>query len=139
MNKFASYEQILKKDGYFIAHFFGNSMKPFFNDKRELVLIKNAENKLKKFNIAFYKKGNQFILHRVISVREKEYIICGDNCKYLEIIPQENVLGYAAGCFKGKKYIDLNKNFLYKVYTHLWYIIKYIYFFIKKESIYKSL
>ena len=45
MNKFASYEQILKKDGYFIAHFFGNSMKPFFNDKRDLVLIKNAENK----------------------------------------------------------------------------------------------
>ena len=75
MNKFASYEQILKKDGYFIAHFFGNSMKPFFNDKRDLVLIKNAENKLKKFNIAFYKKGNQFILHRVISVREKEYIL----------------------------------------------------------------
>lgn len=126
MNKFMSYEQILKKDGFLIAHFFGNSMKPFFNDKKDLVLIKNAEIKLKRFNIVLYKRENQFVLHRIISIKEKEYVICGDNCKYFETIPKENVIGYAEGCFKGKKYINFNRNILYRVYVYLWVITKYL-------------
>lgn len=58
----------------------GGSMLPLIVQGRDYVYIKKPEGRLKKYDIAFFKRKNgAFILHRVIKVKKDSYVFCGDN------------------------------------------------------------
>ena len=76
----ASFEEILNRDGRLIYSSVGDSMLPMIKQGRDLLVIKKPAGRLKRYDIPLYKRDNgRYVLHRIIKVRDKDYVICGDN------------------------------------------------------------
>ena len=100
-----TFEDMLKRDGRLVYKTKGYSMNPMLYQNRDVVVISAKEKRLKKHDVAFYRRGNDHILHRVIKVRENDYLIRGDNTYRLEIVPEEDVLGVLTAFVRnGKEY-----------------------------------
>ena len=58
----------------------GASMLPLIVQGRDSVYIKKPHGRLKKYDIAFFKRRTgEFILHRVVKVKKDSYTMCGDH------------------------------------------------------------
>lgn len=88
-------------------------MEPLLHDRFTTVVIEKPAGRLHKNDVAlFYRPGGTFlgqpkgryVLHRVVKVRERDYLICGDNRIYWEPVPEEWVLGVMTGFFNGDAY-----------------------------------
>ena len=57
-------------------------------------MVKKAIGRLKKYDVPLYKKGDSYVLHRVMEVLPDSYIIRGDNCDQKEYgITDDQILG----------------------------------------------
>lgn len=117
-----SLEDGLFKEGFIITSFNGTSMNPLFKEGRDKVYIVKKTSKLKRGDIALYKRDSGLnVLHRVYKVLPSSYVFWGDNQFVLEYgVKDENVLGVCQGYYKGEKYVDLKKSLKYKVYKAFW-------------------
>ena len=99
-------EELLEKEGVIVYKTQGFSMKPMLKENRDVVVIKPAKERLKPMDVAFYKRGESYILHRVLEVKEDYYLIRGDNTFIFEEVPFDDVLGLPDGnhLFPGKRY-----------------------------------
>lgn len=89
----------------------GVSMLPLIRQDLDTVVIKTAPPKLKKYDLALYRRKNgQFVLHRVVGVnKDGSYVMCGDNQYWREYgITDENILAMAVGYYKGNEYISFD-------------------------------
>ena len=77
-------EDVLEKEGIYVATICGVSMYPMLRNRRDTVVIKPYEGRLKKFDIPLYKVEDKYILHRIIKVLPDSYIIRGDNTEVKE-------------------------------------------------------
>lgn len=112
-------ETILKKDGVFVSTTSGVSMFPMLRDRRDTIIVTRREGRLKKYDVALYKRGDSYVLHRVIEVLPDSYIIRGDNCLSKEYgITDDTVLGVLTGFYRGDKEKSM-KSFSYKLYSRL--------------------
>ena len=76
----ASFEEILERDGRLIYSSVGDSMLPMIKQGRDLLVIEKPAGRLKRYDIPLYKRDNgRYVLHRILKVRDKDYVICGDN------------------------------------------------------------
>lgn len=99
----------------------GNSMYPMLSDKRDSVILTRCKNlKLKFGDIPLYKRNNgQYVLHRIVSVNENSYDLCGDNQYTIEKnLPKENIIAVVKAFERNGKTYNCN-NFIYKCYWHL--------------------
>ena len=82
----------------------GTSMLPTIREGRDKVTLSTAPEKLKRGDIAFYRRRDgQFVLHRVVRVRD-EYIFCGDNQFALERgIKREQIIAICSHINRGGK------------------------------------
>lgn len=119
MNEQLSAEQVLKDKGFFVTTTSGVSMLPLFSDRRDRVVIKPAADRLKKYDVPLYRRGESLVLHRVIKVREKDYIIRGDNCIEREIVKDEQIVGVLCEFYRKDKHYTAN-DFSYRLYSRLW-------------------
>ena len=117
-----SFESALDGEGFVFAEFTGTSMNPLLKQGRDKVLIKKPVKRLKKGDVALYKrKDGSFVLHRVYKVLQSSYVFWGDNHFILEYgVRDENVLGVCTGYYKGEKFISFDKSFKYKIYKSFW-------------------
>ena len=112
-------ETILEKEGVFVSTTSGVSMYPMLRDRRDTIIVTCPEERLKKFDVALYKRGESYVLHRVINVLPDSYIIRGDNCLAKEYgITDAEVLGVLSGFYRGDKEKSM-KSFSYKLYSRL--------------------
>lgn len=88
-----SVEDVLAQNGYIVISTSGYSMMPMLRDRKDTVEIHNITNKVKKYDVVLFKKKNQLVLHRVIKVTNKSYIIRGDNCIEKDAVIQDDILG----------------------------------------------
>lgn len=86
-------EEILATDGRLVYKIKGVSMLPMLRQNRDVVVIVRPKERLKKYDVALYKRDRSIVLHRVIKVKENGYLIRGDNTYALEDIPDESVIG----------------------------------------------
>ncbi len=87
----------------------GNSMWPTLKNKGQSVVVKAKEERLEKYDVALYVRGQKtFVLHRVLEVLEDGYIMCGDSQFVLEKVSEDQIFGKMIGFYRGKKYIDCN-------------------------------
>lgn len=133
MSKFVSYEEELEKNGKIIRTNVGTSMMPLLRQNRDVMIIERPTGRLKKYDAPLYKRPNgQYVLHRIVKVREKDYVIIGDNCINLEYgITDEQIIGVLTGVIRDGKTITRD-NFGYKVYYHLWCDFLYLRIFLLK-------
>lgn len=121
MEKF-SYEEYLDKNGTFTYRFRGVSMNPLLKQGRDLFTVKKkTDERCKKYDVVLYRRPpNQYVLHRIIKVRDNDYVILGDNCIQKEYgTTDSDIIGVMTHFSrKGKTYSVDNK--LYKLYYHIW-------------------
>lgn len=112
-------EEMLLTEGVYITTTVGVSMYPLLKNRRDNVVIRPTTRKLKKYDVPLYKRGEKYLLHRIIKVTENGYIIRGDNCENKEYdITDEKIIGVLDAMWRKEKFITVD-NFLYKCYSRL--------------------
>ena len=99
-------EELIAEEGKYVGPTVGVSMLPMLKSGRDSVVIVKKEAQLKPLDVALYKRGEKYVLHRVISVIEGGYIIRGDNCYTDEKIPESAVFGVLSEYFRENERID---------------------------------
>lgn len=134
-----SYEEILSSGDTLVYTNVGRSMMPLLRQRRDLLIIeKKPPGRLKKYDVPLYKRGNKYILHRIVKVTEDGYVIIGDNNIFYEYdIKDDQILGVLTGFvrndpagierfmfwkkdrkMKGRRFSVEDP--LYMAYVHLW-------------------
>ena len=98
-------EDVLLTQGIYVGPTVGVSMQPLLKTHRDSVVIKPKKERLKRLDVALYKRGDAYILHRVLEVKDWGYIIRGDNCYSDEKIPEDAVIGVLVEFFRKGKHI----------------------------------
>ena len=100
---------------------------PLLRQNRDVMIIERKTGRLKKYDCPLYKRADgKYVLHRILKVRENDYVICGDHCTKKEYgITDEDIIGVLTGVIRDGKVIKTD-NKLYKIYYHLWCDLFYI-------------
>lgn len=106
-------EELLNRNGSFICHTKGVSMEPLFKEGRDRVVIVPIKKRLKKYDVALFKRGEEYVLHRVVKVKKSGYKFVGDNTLKSDFVLDKDVVGKAVGYFRGEKYKKSLKNIFY--------------------------
>jgi len=115
-----SYEEELARSGKIVVTNVGVSMRPLIKQGRDIMIITRKEGRLSKYDVPLYKRRDQYVLHRIVEVRENDYVILGDNCAAKEYgITDEQIIGVMTSLVRNGKEIDLN-GFGYKLYVRVW-------------------
>ena len=116
----STFEEILEKDGKLVYKTKGISMNPMLYQNRDLVVIEVPQGRLRKYDVALYRRGKSYVLHRVIGVNEDgTYSIRGDDTYSIETVPEEAVIGVLTGFVRdGRQYSVTDPE--YQRYVKLW-------------------
>ncbi len=113
-------EEVIKETGKYIGPTVGVSMLPMLKNRRDTIVVKAKTERLQPLDVALYKRGDAYILHRVLKVTDSGYIIRGDNCYSDEIVPEETVLGVLTEFFrKDKHFYCTDEKYLRYVHKRL--------------------
>ena len=130
-----SFEDILAEKGYLVYTYVGVSMLPLLRQRRDIIEIRPLSGRAKKYDAVLYKAGDKYILHRVLKVRPRDYVICGDNNMWCEYgIRDDMILGVMTRVIRNGKSI-YSTDWKYKLYVHIWcdfYPIRVAILFAKK-------
>ena len=120
MNK-SSFEEEIKKSGKIIYTNVGDSMMPYIKQGRDVLVISEANGRLNKYDVPLYKRDSgQYVLHRILKVRENDYVICGDNRWNKEYgITDRHIIGILTGVIRDGQEIPVTSR-KYRIYVHLW-------------------
>ena len=122
-NRTYSFEEILKEKGYLVSTNVGTSMMPLLRQRRDLIEIRAKAKgiRCRKYDAVLYKRGEKYILHRILKVRPNDYVIVGDHCIRREYgITDDMILGVMIRIIRNGKTIDVNTDIWYNLYVHLW-------------------
>ena len=115
----STFEDVLAEKGTLVYTNVGDSMHPLIKP-RDLLVIKRPELPLKRLDIPLYKRDNgQYVLHRIVKVRENDYLICGDNRVGVESgITDRHIIGVLTEIIRNGETISVynTKN---RIYAHL--------------------
>ena len=119
-----TFEEIIERDGRLIYTNKGNSMMPLIKEGRDLLVIEKKDGRLKKFDVPLYKRDTgQYVLHRIIKVRQSDYVICGDNRVNMEYgITDRHIIGVLTAVIRNSKELPVSST-KYKLYVRLWYLL----------------
>ena len=98
-------EDVLNEKGVYVGPTVGVSMLPMLKNRRDTIVVKPKTERLKRLDVALYKRGEAYILHRVLEAVDGGYIIRGDNCYVDENVPEEAVIGVLTEFFRKDKHI----------------------------------
>ena len=97
-------EEVLKEKGVYVGPTVGVSMLPMLKNRRDTIIVRPKTERLQPLDVALYKRGNDYVLHRVLSLTETGYIIRGDNCYSDENVPESAVIGVLTEFYRKNKH-----------------------------------
>ena len=98
-------EQVLAENGAYIGPTVGVSMLPLLKTRRDTIVVKPKTERLQRLEVALYRHGDAYVLHRVLQPIEGGYIIRGDNCYSDEKVPENAVIGVLTEFFRKGKHV----------------------------------
>ena len=103
------FEDIINEQGQLVYTNVGDSMYPLIKP-RDLLVIKKVTKPLKKNDIPLYKRDSgQYVLHRIVKIKNGEYYICGDNRAYFERgITDRHIIGMLTDIVRDGRTIPVN-------------------------------
>lgn len=101
-------EEVLAQNGKYVGPTVGVSMLPMLKNRRDTIVVLPKTQRLKPLDVALYKRGDAYVLHRVLSVTKTGYIIRGDNCYADENVPETAVIGVLSEFFRKNKHYFCN-------------------------------
>ena len=120
--KHKTFEELLDENGYLVYTNVGYSMMPLIRQHRDLIEIrKKGSERCKKYDVVLYKRGDKYILHRILEVLpEGRYVIAGDNNTFLEKdITDEHIIGVMTKVIRDGKQVTMDDK-MYQAYVHMW-------------------
>ena len=99
-------EDVLESEGKYVGPTVGVSMLPMLKTRRDSIVVRKKTERLKPLDVALYKRGENYVLHRVLALEEGGYLIRGDNCYADEHIKEEDVIGVLTEFFRKNKHYD---------------------------------
>ena len=117
-----TFEEFLEEKGFITYTNVGCSMLPLLRERKDIIEIRRkGEERCKKYDVVLYRRGNRYILHRILKVLpDGRYLIAGDHNVFVEKdITDDRILGVMTRVLRNGKNITPD-NFWYKVYVHLW-------------------
>ena len=136
MNK-KTIEQVLQEQGFYTSTTSGVSMYPMLRDRKDIIVIRKKKT-YQKYDVVLYKRNNTYLLHRIIALKDKQYIIRGDNCLAKEYdIDESKVIGYLDECYRNDRKINL-KGWKYQCYVRIWHYsfpLRYLFKVIKSKLV----
>ena len=116
-----TFEEVLEREGRLVYTNVGISMLPLLRQGKDLFVVeKRGPERLRAGDVVLYRRPpNQYVLHRIVKVRERDYVILGDNCVNREYgITDEDILGVPTGFVReGKHHTVTEKG--YRLYSFL--------------------
>lgn len=112
-------EETLAREGVYASPTRGVSMRPMLRQGKDRIILVPAQGRLGKYDVPLYRRGKDYVLHRIVKVRPEDYVVLGDNCVALEYVKDEQIVGVLTGFYRGTRYVDA-KNRLYRGYAALW-------------------
>lgn len=111
----------LEERGHYYSAPRGVSMLPMIHGGRDIVEVRRLDRRARRGELVLYVRGpsEQGVLHRVIRVRDHDYVIAGDNCWRREIVSHERVVGVAASFCRNGTWYDVSHTG-YKLYAWVW-------------------
>lgn len=117
--------QYLKENGSLTYSFTGTSMNPLIKQDRDFftVVPKSAE-RCDKYDVVLYRRNaKQLVLHRIVSVQDKDYVVLGDNCVNKEYgIKDADIIGVMSSFIRKGTTISVT-DWRYRLYVSIWVII----------------
>ena len=107
MNEPFSFEEYLEQNGTLTYSNKGTSMEPLLRQGRDLFTVaRKGPERCRAGDVVLFRRGGNYVLHRVIRVRETDYICLGDNAVRKEYgVRDEDILGVLTGIVRnGKEY-----------------------------------
>lgn len=120
-----TFEKMLKQNGVLVYKTRGVSMRPLLKQDRDLVTVRPVTGRLKKYDVPLYKRKHdgKYVLHRIIAVHEKDYVIRGDNTYVKEYgITDDDIIGVLTDFQRKKKNYSVEMRG-YKIYSRVWNFI----------------
>ena len=116
-----SYEEYLEQNGSMTYTNVGVSMLPLLRQGKDLFTVrKKGSEHCKAGDVVLYRRGDRYVLHRVVEVRDHDYVILGDNCVCREFgITDEDIIGVMTGYVRGGKEHSVS-DLGYRLYSSLW-------------------
>lgn len=104
----------------------GNSMYPLLRNRRDSVLLEQVRPEdLHKYDIALYRRedGN-FVVHRVVKIKQGIFTMNGDNQLFLEhpILPSQ-IHGVVRGFYRDEKFLSCSC-WWYRIYKRAWVLFR---------------
>ena len=93
------FEDYLERYGRLFYPIVGVSMLPLLHQDRDVVTVEPLRGRpVVPGDVLLYRRDGRYLLHRVIEVRERDYVILGDNCVTKEYgVTDRDVLGVMTG------------------------------------------
>lgn len=114
-------EDILRTKGRIVTTAEGISMLPCIRPQKDILILEKPDEIFPLDVLLFRRKNGAYVLHRVLEVRQEEYVLCGDSQYQKEYgIKREQILGILKGFYRGEKYIDCAKTKGYRTYIKVW-------------------
>lgn len=113
--------EVLDSGGEFRLYPKGTSMQPLIRAGRDsVVLVKSSVPCRINDLILFRRDDGDYVLHRVMRLRQDALVLCGDNQTVLEHgIRDDQVIGKVKVIHRGGKVLD-DTSWSYKVYLKIW-------------------
>lgn len=137
MNNGISYEDYLAAHDSLTYSNVGTSMLPLLRQGKDLfTVMKKGADRCKVGDVVLYRRPpSHYVLHRIVEVRECDYVILGDNCVSREYgIKDDDVIGIMTGFVRnGREYST--QDWRYRAYSFVWLHIIGIRIFFKRFMI----
>lgn len=116
-----TYEEFLDQNKVMTYTFKGVSMLPLLRSGKDMFTVEKKEDKrCKKGDVVLYRRPPaQYVLHRIIKVRDRDYVILGDNCIGRELVSDKDIIGVMTSYIRDGKEHSV-KELPYRIYSWVW-------------------
>ena len=113
-------EQLAAGEKICNLRFRGVSMLPMLRQEKDSVELSPLPEELKKYDLPVYRRADgQYVMHRIVAVKDDCYICLGDNTIALERILPEQMIGVVSAFYRGNRRIEVDAPG-YQVNCRLW-------------------
>ena len=102
--------------------FRGISMLPMLRQGIDSVELSPLPARLKKYDLPVYQRSSgQYVMHRIVGVKDDHYICIGDNQFQFEKVRHSQMIGVVTAFTRGDRLWQVS-NPIYKFYCRFWHI-----------------